>query len=161
MTTLGPPSGAGPAGLWPVAVHLGMIALVLGVGIAIGTTVRPGDWYGTLNKAWFTPPPAVFGPVWTVLYVLIGIVGARKALYGGAQGLWLLQMAANFAWSPVFFGLQQPLWALPIIGVMWLSILAFIVVEWRRDRISALMFVPYLAWVSVASALNIAIVVLN
>ncbi len=144
-----------------IAVHAAFIVAVIGMGGWIGSSNIPGPWYVALEKPWFTPPNWMFAPVWTVLYVLIGIVGARKALYGGAQGLWLLQMAANFAWSPVFFGLQQPLWALPIIGVMWLSILAFIVVEWRRDRISALMFVPYLAWVSVASALNIAIVVLN
>ncbi len=144
-----------------IAVHAAFIVAVIGMGGWIGSSNIPGPWYVALEKPWFTPPNWMFAPVWTVLYVLIGIVGARKALYGGAQGLWLLQMAANFAWSPVFFGLQQPLWALPIIGVMWLSILAFIVVERRRDRISALMFVPYLAWVSVASALNIAIVVLN
>ncbi len=144
-----------------IAVHAAFIVAVIGMGGWIGSSNIPGPWYVALEKPWFTPPNWMFAPVWTVLYVLIGIVGARKALYGGAQGLWLLQMAANFAWSPVFFGLQQPRWALPIIGVMWLSILAFIVVEWRRDRISALMFVPYLAWVSVASALNIAIVVLN
>ncbi len=144
-----------------IAVHAAFIVAVIGMGGWIGSSNIPGPWYVALEKPWFTPPNWMFAPVWTVLYVLIGIVGARKALYGGAQGLWLLQMAANFAWSPVFFGLQKPLWALPIIGVMWLSILAFIVVEWRRDRISALMFVPYLAWVSVASALNIAIVVLN
>ncbi len=144
-----------------IAVHAAFIVAVIGMGGWIGSSNIPGPWYVALEKPWFTPPNWMFAPVWTLLYVLIGIVGARKALYGGAQGLWLLQMAANFAWSPVFFGLQQPLWALPIIGVMWLSILAFIVVEWRRDRISALMFVPYLAWVSVASALNIAIVVLN
>ncbi len=161
MTTLGPPSGAGPAGLWPVAVHLGMIALVLGVGIAIGTTVRPGDWYGSLNKAWFTPPPAVFGPVWTVLYVLIGWAGARKILHGGARGLWVGQMALNWAWSPVFFGLHWTGAALAIILCMLVLILAFIAAEWRRDRLSALMFVPYAVWVSLASAVNAGVVWLN
>jgi benzodiazapine receptor len=144
-----------------IAVHVGFIAAVLSMGAWLGSSNIPGPWYVALEKPWFTPPNWMFAPVWTVLYVLIGIVGARKALYGGAQGLWLLQMAANFAWSPVFFGMQEPLWALPIIGIMLLSILGFIIVEWRRDRISAWMFVPYAAWVSVATALNTAIVVLN
>ena len=144
-----------------VAVHLGMIALVLGVGIALGTSVRPGDWYSSLNKAWFTPPPAAFGPVWTVLYVLIGWVGARKVLYGGARGLWVGQMALNWLWTPVFFGLHLTAAGLGIILAMLALILWFIVAEWRRDRMSALMFVPYAVWVTLASAVNAAVVWLN
>jgi len=144
-----------------VAVHLGMIALVMGVGIAIGTTVQTGDWYTALNKAWFTPPPAAFGPVWTVLYVLIGWVGARKILYGGARGLWVGQMALNWLWSPVFFGLHWTAVGLVVILGMLVTILWCIATEWRRDRVSALMFVPYAVWVTVASAVNAAIVWLN
>jgi benzodiazapine receptor len=152
------PQHWGPA---VVAVHLGMIALVLGVGIAIGTTVRPGDWYATLQKPWFTPPPAAFGPVWTVLYVLIGWVGARKILYGGARGLWAAQMALNWLWTPVFFGLHWTGAGLVVILAMLAVILAFIAAEWRSDRMSALMFLPYAVWVTLASAVNAGVVWLN
>jgi translocator protein len=144
-----------------IAVHVVFIVAVAGMGAWLGSSNVPGPWYVALEKPSFTPPNWMFAPVWTVLYVLIGMVGARKALYGGAQGLWLLQIGANFAWSPVFFGMQAPLSALPIIAVMLLAILAFITVEWRRDQISALMFLPYAIWVSVATALNTMIVILN
>jgi benzodiazapine receptor len=153
--------GAAPSIGVVIAVHLFFVVAVVGMGAWLGTNNIPGPWYEALIKPWFTPPNWMFGPVWAVLYVCIGVVGARKALYGGAQGVWLMQMAANFAWSPVFFGMQQPMAALPIVVVMLLSILAFILLEWRRDRISALLFLPYAAWVSVATALNTAIVVLN
>ncbi|WP_050527031.1 TspO/MBR family protein [Pseudorhodobacter aquimaris] len=134
---------------------------VVVIGTSIGLITLPGAWYVSLEKPWFTPPNWVFGPVWTTLYVLIGWVGARKWLHGGAAGLWWAQMAANFLWSPVFFALQMPLAGLIVIIVMWLLITAFIGKEWRSDRLSAVLFLPYLAWVSLATALNGAIVVLN
>ncbi|MGQ0564012.1 MAG: TspO/MBR family protein [Gemmobacter sp.] len=138
-----------------------MIALVLGIGTAIGTTVRPGDWYAALQKPWFTPAPWVFGPVWAVLYVLIGWAGARKLLHGGARELWLGQMALNFLWSPMFFGLQLPLAGLAVILGMLALILAFIAAEWGRDRLSAVLFLPYAAWVTLASAVNGGVAWLN
>lgn len=153
--------GPGPSRGAVIAIHAIFILAVLAMGGWLGSSNVPGAWYVSLEKPWFTPPNWLFAPVWTVLYVLIGIVGARKALYGGARELWLLQMAANFAWSPVFFGLQQPLAALPVITVMLLSTLAFIVVEWRHDRISAILFIPYAAWVGIATALNTSIVLMN
>ncbi|QCO55790.1 tryptophan-rich sensory protein [Pseudorhodobacter turbinis] len=134
---------------------------VVAIGTSIGLITLPGMWYTGLEKPWFTPPNWVFGPVWTTLYVLIGWVGARKWLYGGAGGLWWAQMAANFLWSPVFFALQMPLAGLAVIIVMWLLIAAFIVKEQHSDRLSAALFLPYLAWVSLATALNVGIVVLN
>jgi tryptophan-rich sensory protein len=74
---------------------------------------------------------------------------------------WLSQMALNFAWSPAFFGLQKPVLALIIVLGMLAAIIAFIVTQWNADRVSALLFVPYAAWVAFASLLNAAIVVLN
>ncbi|WP_323005449.1 TspO/MBR family protein [Pseudorhodobacter sp.] len=139
-------------------------AFVLGVpviGGAIGLITLPGAWYAGLAKPWFTPPNWLFGPMWTTLYLLIGWVGARKWLHGGSVGLWWAQMALNFLWSPVFFGMQQPMAALVVIMAMWLVILGFIGREWRGDRLSAALFIPYLAWVSLATALNAGIVVLN
>lgn len=144
-----------------ILVYAAFIIGVVVIGGSIGFLTMPGEWYAGLVKPWFTPPNWVFGPMWTTLYVLIGWVGARKWLHGGAARLWWAQMALNFIWSPVFFGLQLPLAALLVIGAMWVVIVAFIFREWRNDRLSAVLFLPYLAWVSLASALNAGIVVLN
>jgi translocator protein len=142
-------------------VYAAFIIGVVVIGGGIGFITLPGEWYVGLAKPWFTPPNWLFGPMWTTLYVLIGWAGARKWLYGGAARLWWVQMALNFLWSPVFFGAQQPFAALLVIVAMWAVIAAFILREWRGDRLSALLFLPYLAWVSLATALNAAIVVLN
>jgi benzodiazapine receptor len=144
-----------------VLIHIAFIAGVMAVGAFIGTSTVPGDWYSGLQKPFFSPPNWVFGPVWTMVYLLIGWAGARKFLYGGALGLWIAQMALNFVWSPLFFGLHMPGAALLVIALMWITIAVFIQREWARDRLSAVLFVPYLAWVTFASALNAAIVSLN
>ncbi len=145
----------------PYVIHVVMIMAVLGIGIFIGTQTPAGEWYDGLKKAWFTPPGWVFGPVWTVLYILIGWVGARKILYGGQRLLWVAQMVLNFAWSPVFFGLHLTTTGAVIIVGMLFVILDFIRREWRSDRTSALMFLPYAVWVTLAAAVNIGVVVLN
>ena len=138
------------------------LVAVLGIGLLIGTVTRPDGWYAALAKPAFNPPGWVFGPVWTVLYVLIAIAGARTWESGsGGFGLWLGQMALNFAWSPVFFGLHRPGLALVIIAALLIVILAFIANRWSKDRVSALLFLPYAAWVAFASVLNGSIVALN
>jgi len=144
-----------------VITYCVFVAAVVVIGALIGINTGPGEWYATLVKPWFSPPNWLFGPVWTVLYILIGCVGARKWMHGGAMGLWWGQMTLNFLWSPVFFLAHQPFAALMVIIGMWLLIALFIRREWNSDRLSAVMFVPYLAWVSLATALNAAIVVLN
>jgi benzodiazapine receptor len=138
------------------------LVAVLGIGLLIGTVTRPDGWYAALAKPAFNPPGWVFGPVWTVLYVLIAIAGARTWESGsGGFGPWLGQMALNFAWSPVFFGLHQPGLALVIIVALLVAILAFIATRWSKDRVNALLFLPYAAWVAFASVLNASIVALN
>jgi benzodiazapine receptor len=138
------------------------LVAVLGIGLLIGTVTRPDGWYAALAKPAFNPPGWVFGPVWTVLYVLIAIAGARTWESGSSGfGLWLGQMALNFAWSPVFFGLHQPGLALVIIVALLVAILAFIATRWSKDRVNALLFLPYAAWVAFASVLNASIVALN
>lgn len=146
------------------AIHLLFIILVVGIGVLIGYINLPGEWYQTLAKPSFTPPNWLFGPAWTILYILIGIVGARTwigARQSAGMLIWWAQMVLNFLWSPVFFGSQHPFPALFIIAALLIFILAFIVERWRRDRIAALLFVPYAAWVAFATALNAAIVQLN
>lgn len=138
--------------------------LVVGGGLAIGFLTAPGDWYAGLVKPSFNPPNWVFGPTWTLLYVLIAVAGWRvwrKESGGWPMRLWWAQLALNFLWTPVFFDAHRIGLALVVVLVLLGTILAFIVASWRRDRASAWLFAPYAAWVAFASALNGAIFVLN
>lgn len=140
------------------------IVLVVGVGLLIGALNIPGAWYAGLNKPPFNPPNWIFAPVWTVLYFLIAVVGCRvfdRNARGTAAGLWTLQMVLNYIWSPVFFSLHRIDLALVVIFGLLVSILAFAWRQWSEDRASALLFIPYAAWVGFALALNAAIFLLN
>lgn len=140
------------------------ILLVVGGGLLIGFFTAPGPWYEALAKPPFNPPNWLFGPVWTILYVLIAVAGWRIWRHpsaGNAMKLWWLQLLLNFLWSPVFFGMEQVRLALVVILALLVVILAFIAVAWARDRVSAVLFVPYAAWVAFASLLNASILALN
>jgi len=140
------------------------LIVTIGGGLAIGFLTRPGAWYAGLNKPSFNPPNWIFGPVWTVLYVLIAIAGWRvyaSAGGGAAFAVWIVALALNFLWSPVFFGAQRPTAALAIIIALLASIVAFIVLSWPVDLTAALLFLPYALWVAFATTLNAAIVRLN
>jgi benzodiazapine receptor len=147
-----------------LALLLLFIAVVVGVGVLIGFANLPGDWYRALAKPPFNPPNWLFGPVWTILYVLIAIAGWRTFLRdrsGMAMWIWVGQQALNWSWSPVFFTLHA-LWpAFGIILLLWLAIAAFVVASWKADRIAAWLFLPYLLWVSFAGLLNLSIAILN
>ena len=145
-------------------VYCLFIAAVLAGGILIGINTPPGDWYQALVKPAFNPPNWIFAPVWSALYVMIGIAGARTFLYHrgtGAMRLWGAQLVFNFAWSPVFFGLNEIALALIVILALLVSIGCFIAAAWNRDRVSSVLFLPYLAWVLFATALNASIFALN
>lgn len=145
-------------------VYLAFLILVLGGGLLIGANNVPGDWYQSLAKPSFNPPNWLFAPVWSVLYVVIAVVGARTWLSlrrSMAMRLWYAQLVLNFAWSPIFFGLQDPTSALIVILGLLVTVGGFIIASWRQDRTAALLFLPYLAWVAFATALNGAIVALN
>lgn len=137
------------------------VVAVLGAGLFIGTNWMPGEWYAGLQKPFFTPPNEWFAPIWTTLYVIIGIVGARIWLRGGPVVLWLVQMALNFAWTPVFFGMHQMVAGLGIILALFFAIVAFIGRAWAGDKISSILFLPYAAWVATATALNASLILLN
>lgn len=129
-----------------------------------GAFFSPGEWYASLNKPSFNPPGWVFGPVWTALYAMMGVSAWlvwRQRDPGRPLKLWLLQLALNAAWTPVFFGLHWMGTALAVIIAMWLSILATILSFWRRSRVAALLLVPYLLWVGFATVLNAALWRLN
>lgn len=141
------------------------IAVCLGAGAvgAVATTPEIDAWYRTLERPWFTPPDAVFGPVWTTLYVLMGVAawlvwrveGFRGAAY--PLGLFAAQLALNVAWSFIFFAVHQLGWALAEVVVLWLAIAATTVAFFRRSRLAAWLMTPYLAWVAYAAALNFAL----
>lgn len=146
---------------WPAFLF---VAGVLGLGLLIGAFSAPDEWYQALAKPAFTPPGWVFGPVWTVLYIMIGVAGWRVwrlSDAGGAMAAWWVQMALNFIWTPTFFIAHAIGVALVVIVLLLAAILAFIALTWRRDRVAALLFVPYAAWVAFASLLNASIWTLN
>lgn len=139
------------------------LIVTVGGGLLIGFVTRPGAWYAGLTKPRFNPPNWIFAPAWTLLYILIAVAGARTFARGAnfGFGLWVAQLALNFAWSPVFFRLHRPGWALAVVAALLAVIVAFVVQSWQADTVSALLFVPYACWVAFAALLNASIVTLN
>ncbi len=127
---------------------------------AFGAQFMPGAWYESLNKPPLNPPNWIFGPVWTVLYGMMAVAAWRVWRKAGLRGsrsalvLFGLQLVINAAWSALFFGAQQPLWALIDIGALWLAIVSTIWAFGRIDRVAAGLLLPYLAWVTFAGYLN-------
>lgn len=129
-----------------------------------GMTFLPGPWYEALVKPSWTPPNWVFPPAWTVLYVMIAIAGWRvfeTQGVGKALIVWIVSLQLNAAWSVFMFKEHDIGLAAADISALWLSIVAFIALTWNSNRLASLLFVPYLAWVSYAAALNFAIWKLN
>jgi translocator protein len=139
------------------------IVVCEGVGIVSGlfTTRGIAEWYANIAKPSFTPPNAVFGPVWTVLYFMMGcalyLVWRRwdgSAALKAALAVFIAQLLLNGLWSFLFFGLRSPLAGLIDIVVLWAAIIATIALFWRISRPAGLLLVPYAAWVTFASVLN-------
>ncbi|MFH2021964.1 MAG: TspO/MBR family protein [Patescibacteria group bacterium] len=138
-----------------------------GIGALFTTSAIP-TWYKTLNKPVFSPPNWLFGPVWTLLYALMGIsayliyqegigkkeVRAALVIFGG-------QLVLNALWSILFFGLKNPLLAFGEIILLWLFIILTIIKFYALNRTAAYLLLPYLFWVSFASILNFSIWYLN
>lgn len=141
-------------------VFLGLVALAA----VTGSQFMPGPWYQTLTKPWWTPPNWAFPIAWTLLYIMIAIAGWRvwKAEgIGAALAVWAIGLVLNAAWSWIMFGRHEIGLALADLALLWVSIAVFIALALPVDRLSAYLFVPYLAWVSYAGALNFAIWRLN
>lgn len=142
--------------------------LLIGFLSSFATQSSVTDWYVTLNKPAFTPPNELFAPVWTVLYILMGI-SAGIVWSKGYHHIWVktalyhfvFQLLLNGLWSIVFFGLKNPLMGMVVI----LALLTMIIltIKWFRviSKTAALLMVPYLLWVAFASALNYKIWELN
>ena len=146
-----------------VALIVFVAALVL-VGGAIGAATAPGNWYGSLVKPAFNPPNWIFAPVWTLLYVMIGIAGWliwRAAPLSRAMLFWGLQLILNWVWSPVFFALHAIQLAAIVIIALLLSIVVFMMEARKVDIRACWLFIPYALWVAFATALNVALAYLN
>jgi tryptophan-rich sensory protein len=147
----------------PYAFLIG--TLVVGATASVFTEPSITGWYAALTKPSFNPPNWVFAPVWTALYVAMAVAAWRAWRVAGIMSvalmLYLLQLTLNFAWSLIFFAQHLIEIALIDVAVLWIAILATTIAFFRADRIAGLLMLPYLAWVSFASALNYEIWRLN
>lgn len=145
-----------------------LIPLLVGGISGFFTASGVEGWYAAANKPWFNPPNWIFAPVWTTLYILMGIafylVWKSDAAYPVKQTaivLFTVQLTLNFFWSLIFFKLQQPGWAFVEVLALWLTILLTIFAFGKISSAAAWLMVPYISWVSFASVLNYAIWKLN
>lgn len=143
-------------------------ALVFTAGAlgSLATTPNIPIWYESLNKPPLNPPNWIFAPVWSILYVLIGIslfliIRSRAKDKTPSYILFGSQLALNTLWSLVFFGLRQPATALIVIIGLIASIILYIFFVREVSKTASKLFLPYLLWVSFATYLNISIIVLN
>ena len=135
-----------------------------GAAAATGAMFEPGEWYRRLNKPAWTPPGWAFPVVWTVLYIAMAVAAARVAVLPGsgqALAFWGAQIAFNTLWTPVFFGLYRMGAALVVIAGLWLFVALTMVSFWMLDPVAGMLFAPYLVWVTIAGALNLAVWRLN
>lgn len=131
---------------------------------ATGAVFQPGRWYETLNKPSWTPPDLVFPLAWTTIYLLISFAGARVAVLNDnayAMAFWASQAAFSTLWTPIFFGLRRLKGALLVMVPLWLSVAACTWFNFQLDFWAGVAFLPYLAWVSIAAALNASVWRLN
>jgi benzodiazapine receptor len=138
------------------------------IGSLFTTSEAISDWYAGLNRPFFTPPGWIFGPVWTILYALMALSafiiwqeGLSSTAVKIALALYLVQLALNALWTPLFFGLQMPLVAFVEILLLWLAILGTI---WAFGKLSvpaAVLLMPYFLWTTFAAVLNGSIWLLN
>lgn len=150
-----------------LVISIGLSELVGIIG-SIFTTSAISTWYVTLTKPDFNPPAWVFGPVWTILYLLMGISAFlvwRKDLepkaIRSALSVFVVQLILNGLWSVVFFGLRNPAMALINIVLLWFTIIWTISVFYKISRSAAYLLVPYILWVTFAGYLNYSIWILN
>ncbi len=139
------------------------IGLCLGAGIlgSFFTFSAIPTWYATLNKPVFSPPNWVFGPVWTILYLLMGIslylVWTKKKV----PTVFWIQLVLNALWSIIFFGMRNPLLAMLDILALWVSIFLTIKAFSKINKLASNLLYPYLSWVTFATILNLSLVLLN
>jgi tryptophan-rich sensory protein len=145
-----------------------LIPLLIGFTSSFFTVTGVGSWYKTINLPSWNPPSWVFGPVWTTLYILMGISfyliwisNADQRLKKIAVALFFIQLVLNFFWSFIFFNLHSPGLAFAEILILWAAIFFTIIVFAGISKKAAWLLVPYIGWVSFASVLNYTIWMLN
>ena len=129
-----------------------------------GAVFQPGEWYKRLDKPGWTPPDWMFPVVWSSIYLLISFAGARVAVLDGnayAMAFWAMQAAFSTLWTPIFFGLRRLKGALAVMAPLWIAVAGCTVTHFQLDFWAGMAFVPFLIWVSVAAALNVAVWRLN
>jgi benzodiazapine receptor len=142
---------------------IALVTVTLAAGAVAGLGSAPGEWYAALSKPDWTPPRGVFGPVWTTLYLLMGIAAAmvwdKRRTAAGRTGFRLfgLQLVLNVLWSWLFFHSHRPDWALADLVVLWVTILGTIIAFHRIRPLAGWLLVPYLCWVGFAGFLNASI----
>lgn len=152
---------------WPLLLICIAIPLVSGSLSGLAIAEHISSWYSTLNKPSFNPPNYLFGPVWSVLYILMGIglylilQTPKSAMRTKSILLFAVQLILNLSWSFIFFNAQSPFAALIIIGLLWIAILMMMIYFHTLSPIASYLQIPYLLWVSFASVLNAAIWLLN
>ncbi len=154
----------------PIIKLIISVATPIAIGAVAGsfTASSVNGWFTTLVKPSFNPPNWLFGPVWTALYIMMGIScylvwnsKVAEKIKNEALVFYLIQLLLNFLWSFIFFYAEQPGWALIDIILMWVMILLTILKFGRISSIAAWLLVPYISWVSFATILNFAIWKLN
>lgn len=146
-----------------------IIWVLLCFGIAsFGAVFSPGsEWYAQLQKPSWNPPDWIFGPVWTILYAMMGVAAWlvwKPQGFSGARGaltIFLIHLIFNGAWSWLFFGLHRPDLAFYEIVLLWVSILATLIAFWKHSQLAGALLIPYLLWVTFAAVLNFTIWRLN
>ena len=144
-----------------------LLPLSLGAIAGMFTSQSVPEWYATLNRPSFNPPNWIFGPVWTTLYILMGIsfflIWKQEAskVRNRAILIFLLQLLLNFAWSFIFFYFNMIGLALVEIILLWISIVMMLVVFYKIKPIASYINIPYLLWVTFATVLNASYYILN
>lgn len=131
-----------------------------GAAATTGAMFEPGEWYRRLRKPVWTPPGWAFPVAWTIMYLLMSLAAMRVAPLAGsgqAMAFWAAQIAFNTLWTPIFFGLYRMGAAMVVIAFLWAFVAATTLAFWRLDPVAGGLMLPYLAWVTVAGALNLSV----
>lgn len=148
----------------------GQFFLFVGIGFLPSLSavfVQTDGWYAALDKPVWNPPSWIFGPVWTLLYLMIGLSGYFAWTRGGRQDrleefiIYGTQLFLNALWTPLFFGLHNPDWALGVLILLWFAVLLCLGVFSLRSRLAGWLLLPYFVWISFAAALNAVIMLRN
>jgi len=155
---------------------IAVIKLIISIAICLGasiigsflTTPAIPTWYANLKKPFFTPPNWLFAPVWTILFILMGVAlfliwhkGLDSTAVKTALVIFFLQLMFNISWSASFFAFRSPLAGLIVIVILWIAILLTIMNFYRISMVAGVLLIPYILWVSFAAVLNFALFTLN